>query len=324
MKGAAWMQKAYVVDAKTRRSTKLRLLKTRLRRYSLLYLMILIPVAYIIIFKFVPIVYQVSLAFREYSILGGVFNSKWVGWENFKDLFTSRSTSRIFVNTIRISLLRLVCGFIPPIVLAIMLFDMTSKKIRTVSQCILYIPHFFSWVVIYGIVLVLFQNSGYVNAVIEKVGGTPKSWLMESSYFLPILIISAVWKELGWSTILYLAALTSINPELYEVARMDGAGPMQRIRYITLPGIRSIVVFVLTLNLGQLLSAAGTEQILLFYNATNYSISDTIGTWVYRQGLGELKYSLASAASMFESSVGFVLVLICNKLAVKFTGRGIW
>ena len=201
---------------------------------------------------------------------------------------------------------------------------MTNERFRRISQSILYIPHFFSWVVIYGIVLVLFQKEGYINGVRAAMGLPAKEYLMLKEYFLPLLIGTGLWKELGWSTIIYLAALTGINPELYEVAKIDGAGPIRRIVAITLPGILPVIVFVLTMNLGSLLSAAGTEQILLFYSPSNYSISDVIGTWVYRQGLGSMKYGLSAAVSVIESTVGLALVLLCNRLAIRLAGVGIW
>lgn len=299
-------------------------LKGRLKRYAPIYLLMLIPFLYLVVYRYYPIFLQCVLAFKKYKIMGGVWGSDWVGWDNFIKMFTSSSISRILVNTVRISVLRLVVGFFPPIILSIMLFDMTSDKFRRVSQSILYIPHFFSWVVIYGIVMVLFQTDGYINNIIAAMGNEKVEFMLKKEYFLPILIGSGLWKGLGWSTIIYLAALTGINPELFEVAKIDGAGPLKRIWHITLPGIKSVVVFVLVTNMGSILSGAGTEQILLFYGPSNYAVSDVIGTWVYRQGLGKVDYGMSSALGMFESTVGLVLVLISNALSRKFAGVGIW
>lgn len=296
----------------------------RLRKYWVFYILAIIPVAYLLVFRFWPILLQIVLSFKEYSIKGGIWNSEFVGLENFEKLFFDDDFRQIIFNTFRISVLRLVCGFFPPIILAIMLFDMSSNKFRRFSQSILYIPHFFSWVIVYGIVQILFQSTGYINYVREALGFESIDFLMKSKYFLPILIGSGIWKEMGWGTIIYLAALTSINTELYEAAKLDGAGPLQRIRYITLPGIKGVIMFVLVMDLGKLLSAAGTEQILLFYNPTNYSISDVIGTWVYRQGLGKMQYGLAGAVSFFESTIGLILVLISNWLGKKYAGVGVW
>lgn len=299
-------------------------LKGRLKRYAPIYLLMLIPFLYLFVYRYYPILLQSVLAFKKYRIMGGVWGSDWIGWANFEKMFTSSSISRILINTVRISVLRLVVGFFPPIILSIMLFDMTSDRFRKISQSILYIPHFFSWVVIYGIVLVLFQNDGYINNIIAAMGGEKVEFMMKKDYFLPILIGSGLWKGLGWSTIIYLAALTGINPELFEVAKIDGAGPIKRIQHITLPGIKSVVMFVLITNMGSILSGAGTEQILLFYGPSNYAVSDVIGTWVYRQGLGKIDYGMASALGMFESTVGLILVLISNALGRKYAGVGIW
>lgn len=298
--------------------------KNRMKRYFPIYLLMALPFLYLFIYRFYPIFLQIVLAFKKYKIMDGIWGSKWVGFDNFVKIFTSNSISRILVNTVRISLLRLIVGFFPPILLSIMLFDMTSNRFSRISQSILYIPHFFSWVVIYGIVMALFQTDGYVNNIIVALGGERTEFLLKSDCFLPLLIGSGLWKELGWSTIIYLAALTSISPELYEVARLDGAGPLQRIWHVTLPGIKSVVVFVLVINMGQILSAAGTEQILLFYGPSNYEVSDVIGTWVYRQGLGKVEYGLSSALAMFESTIGLIMVLISNSLARRFAGVGIW
>ena len=299
-------------------------LKIRLRQYLPIYLMMAIPVIYLFVYRYYPIFLQFILAFKKYKILGGIWGSDWIGMDNFIKLFASPSISRIIVNTIRISVLRLVVGFFPPIILSIMLFDMTSNGFRRVAQSILYIPHFFSWVVIYGIVMVIFQNDGYLNSIRVALGYERVEFLMLKSSFIPLLIGSGLWKGLGWSTIIYMAALTGINPELYEVAKIDGAGPMRRIWYVTLPGIKSVVVFVLITSLGGILSGAGTEQILLFYGPSNYAVSDVIGTWVYRQGLGKMEYGLSAALGMFESTVGLVMVLICNTLSRKFAGVAIW
>ena len=301
-----------------------RSLKVRLKRYIPIYILMIIPIVCIFVYRYYPIVLQIVLSFKKYKIKGGVWGSPWVGWENFIKLFTSPSISRIIVNTIRISVLRMVIGFFPPIILSILLFDMTSNKFRRIAQSILYIPHFFSWVVLYGIVMAIFQTDGYINNIRVAMGFQRVEFLMLQSSFLPLLIGSGLWKGLGWGTIIYMAALTGINPELYEVAKIDGAGPLRRIWYVTIPGIKSVVVFVLIMDLGKILSSAGTEQILLFYGPANYAISDVIGTWVYRQGLGKMEYGLSAALGMFESTVGLILVLFCNKVADKLAGVAIW
>ena len=286
--------------------------------------MLILPVLYILIFRYYPILTQLLLSFKKYTLKGGLWNSKWVGLLNYQKFFQSPEFGKLMVNTLRISVLQIIVGFAPPVLLAIFLFDMTSGRFRKLAQSVLYIPHFFSWVVVYNLVNVIFSNAGYLNLIREAIGLKAVSYMIDVNYFLPILIGSSLWKGLGWGTILYLAALTGIDTELFEVAKIDGAGPLQRIRYITLPGILPVMVFTLTMSLGRLFSAANTEQILLFYGPANYSVSDVIGTWVYRQGLGKLEYSLGAAVEMFQSVVGLLLVLICNKAANRVAHVGIW
>jgi putative aldouronate transport system permease protein len=293
------------------------------RRFGSLYIFALIPAVYFIIFCYVPIFLQFILSFKDYK-LAGLWASPWVGFENYRVLFGSDETGRVIDNTLLISSLRLIIGFFPPIILAILLFDMNSSLYRRVSQSILYIPHFFSWVVVYAIVQSLFLHSGYINSVIIALGGEAKLFLMDKKYFYWLLFGADLWKEVGWGTIIYLAALTNIDPQLFEAARVDGAGPIQRIIYITIPGILPVAGFCLTMALGGLFSNTGTEQLLLFYSPATYSVADVIGTWVFRRGLGEFKYGIGAAVSQFQSVIGLMLVLIFNKVSKKYFGVGIW
>lgn len=299
-------------------------LSVRIKRFLPIYLLMAVPFVLMAIYNYYPILLQLVLSCKKYKLMKGIWGSEWVGLANFRQIFSTPTISRIFINTIRISVLRLLVGFLPPIILSIMLFDMSSNRYSRISQSILYIPHFFSWVVVYGIVMVLFQTDGYINNIRAFLGMERIEFMMLKDCFLPILLGSGLWKGLGWSTIIYLAALTGISPELYEVAKIDGAGPIKRILHVTLPGITSVVVFQLTMSLGGLLGAAGTEQILLFYSPSNYSISDVIGTWVYRQGLSDMKYDLSAAVSVIESTVGLTLVLVSNALSRRIAGVGIW
>jgi len=294
------------------------------KRYYAIYLLLILPLIYLIIYRFYPIILQFLLSFKNYRILDGPWRSPWVGLANFHEIFTSPNIVNVLWNTLEISVLRLIAGFLPPLILSIMIFDLSSDRYRKISQTILYIPHFFSWVIIYAIVYALFTKSGIINGYVEALGGKPQDFLIESNWFLPLLIGSGIWKELGWGTIIYMAALTSINAELYESAKIDGAGPLQRIWHISLPGILPVVVFILTISLGTIFTNAGTEQILLFYTPATYRVGDVIGTWIYRQGLGELKYSLGASVGLFQSTIGLLLVLITNKLSTKFAGVGIW
>lgn len=194
---------------------------------------------------------------------------------------------------------------------------MRAKK---VVQTVVYIPHFFSWVIIYAITYAFLNEEGLLSTWL----GTSSSILTDSDWFIPIVIITNIWKELGWGTILYLAALSSVPPELYEAAKLDGAGPWQRVWRITLPSILPIVMYLLIINLGQILKNAGGEQLLLFANAVTKPQAMVIDTWLYWESLGELKYSLGAAMSFFQAAVGMVLVFGCNRLSKKTTGIGMW
>jgi len=298
--------------------------RVRLKQYGSLYIFILVPLLYFTVYHYVPIILQAILSFKDYTIDKGIMDSPWVGWKNYIDIFSAPQFRRLIVNTVKIALMRLMVGFVPPIILAIMLYDMRSIRFRKFSQTILYIPHFFSWVVIYAIVYALFASGGYINNITEELGGTRIDYLMDSKWFYPLLIGSGVFKDIGWGTIIYMAALSDIDPQLFEAAMIDGAGPLARIRYITLPSIRPIVVFLLTISIGQALNNTGMEQILLYYSPANYSVADVIDTWVYRVGFGELRYSMGAALSQFKSVIGLALILLFNKIAIKISGRGMW
>ncbi|XID90211.1 ABC transporter permease [Paenibacillaceae bacterium WGS1546] len=298
-------------------------LLVRMRRYWFLYLLFIPVIVYYVVFRYYPIVVQGVLAFKDYKLSLGVWDSPWVGFDNFAYAFSRPEFYNVLENTVIISLLRIAFGFFPPIVLAILLFDLRSSLLRRISQTILYIPHFFSWVIMYGIVFALFSNTGLVNQLLESFGGAAQNFLMAPEWFRLLIVGSGIWKEIGWGTIIYLAALTAVDPSLYEAAKIDGAGPLQRIGHITLPGIRSVVVFLFTLSLGSVLSA-GVEQILLFYSPATYEVGDIIDTFVFRQGLSQLQYSMATAVGLFQSVIGLVLILTANRLARKYAGTGIW
>ncbi len=298
-------------------------LAIRMRRYWFLYLLFVPVIVYYLVFRYYPIFLQGILAFKQYKLSSGIWGSPWVGFDNFTYVFARPDFYNVLENTIVISLLRIAFGFFPPIVLAILLFDLRSSLLRRVSQTILYIPHFFSWVIIYGIVFAMFSNTGMVNQLIMGIGGSEQNFLMAPEWFRPLIVGSGIWKEIGWGTIIYLAALTGIDPSIYEAAKVDGAGPLQRIRHITLPGIRPVVVFLFTLSLGSVLNA-GVEQILLFYSPATYEIGDIIDTFVFRQGLNQLQYSMATAVGLFQSVIGLILILSANWLAKRYAGTGIW
>ena len=298
-------------------------LATRLKRYWFCYLLILPTIAYFLIYHYYPIFLQFILAFKEYRLGSGIWGSKWTTMEQLTFIFGRPEFSRILRNTIEISLLRLFFGFWPPIFLALLLFDLQSTILRKTSQTILYIPHFFSWVIVYSMFFSLFNNEGLINNIFNALGQERRQFLLLAQYFRPMIIGSGIWKSVGWGTIIYMAALTNINTELYDAVKIDGGGPIKRMRYVSIPGILPVIVFLLTLSIGGLL-VENTEQILLFYSPANYEVSDIIGTWVYRQGLERVQYSLGARVNFFQSLIGLVLVVIANKLSIRFANVGVW
>ncbi|MCD9021367.1 ABC transporter permease [Cohnella silvisoli] len=298
-------------------------IRSAFRRFWPLYLLMIPIISYYAVYRFYPMFLQAVLAFKKYRLADGVWGSPWVGWHNFAELFSKADFVHVLGNTVVISLLRLLFGFFPPIILAIFLFDIHSKVFRRFTQTIMYIPHFFSWVIIYAITFAVFSESGIVNQMLKLMNSDTVSFLVSPEWFRPILVGTAIWKEIGWGTIIYLAALSSLDPAQFEAAKLDGAGPVRRIIHVTLPGIAPVVVFLFTLQIGGILYAGG-EQVLLYYNPATYGVGDIIDTWIYRQGLGQLQYSIAVAMSLFQSLFGLLLVLTANAISKKRAGIGLW
>ena len=292
-------------------------------RYWGLYAIVGVIMAYYLLFYYWPIVMGVMMAFKEVKLGMSVFNAPWVGVENFDYIFHDSEILRVTKNTLILSVLRLFWTFWPPIVLAIMIFDLTSAKYKRVCQTFVYIPHFFSWVIMYGIVFAFFSGNGMINNIIAALGGRKQDFLMNSGLFRSLLVGSQVWKGAGWGTILYFAALTNVNPELYEAAKIDGAGPVARTRAVTLPAMMPVVTFSLIMSLGSILNN-DFEQVLMFYNSAVYSVGDIIETWVYRVGLGKMQYSVGSAVSLLKAIISMVLIIGANAFSRKVAGRGMW
>lgn len=295
----------------------------RMSRYKVFYIAMVPIIIYYLVFKYYPMILQFVLAFKDYKLRAGIWGSPWVGFKHYQEVFSNPEIIRVIFNSIKISLMRIVIGFPFPVIMAILLFDLRSTWLRRTCQTVLYIPHFFSWVIVYGIAFVMFSNQGFVNQLIRMLGGESVNFMASTEWFYPMVIGMGIWKELGWNTIIYMAGLSSIDLSLFEAARIDGAGPLQRIWYITLPSLKSVMVFLFTLSLGGILNAGG-EQLLLFYSPATLSVGDIIDTWVYRNGLGKFMYSLSSAVTLFQSLTGLILVLTFNKLATKFAGTSIW
>ncbi|MCM8900814.1 ABC transporter permease subunit [Caldicoprobacter algeriensis] len=284
----------------------------------------LIPgIAFFIIFHYIPM-YGAVIAFKEYNIMQGILGSPWIGFKYFKHAFESPFFGEILWNTFIISVYKLIWGFPAPIILALLLNEVKNMKFRRTIQTVSYLPHFISWVVIGGMFTdLLSPQTGIVNNIIKMFGGQPIYFMASKEWFRTVLVVSSIWKEVGWNSIIYLAALSSIDPQLYEASQIDGANRWQQTWYITLPGIMSTIAILLILRLGNILNA-GFEQVFIMYNPSVYEVADIIDTWVYRVGLQGMRYSLATAVGLFKSVVGFILVITSNWLAKRMGESGIW
>ena len=288
-----------------------------------LYLMLLPGLIYFIVFRYGPLWYT-QIAFKDFSPILGVEGSPWVGFKYILEFFNSYYFSQLMTNTLIISLAKLIFGLPLAIILAIALSETRLRFLRSSVQTITYLPHFLSWIVMAGVLLALFSPSeGLVNKGIGLVAQNPIAFLTDPNYFVAILVGSDVWKETGWSAILYLAALMAIDPALYEAAAMDGATRWQRIWHISLPGMLNVIVLVTLLRLGGILDA-GFTQVFVLYSLPVYSVSDIIDTWVFRQGIQNFQLSVAAAVGLFKGVIGLVLVVVANRIARKVAGTGLY
>jgi putative aldouronate transport system permease protein len=298
-------------------------LKKALVKYRSLYIILAIIIIYYIIFSYIPIIMGVMISLKKMRIGSSITRAPWVGLDNYLYVIRDPEIWNVVKNSLQISVLRLFWGFWPSIVLAICIFDLISLRYKKISQTIVYIPYFFSWVIVYGIVFAFFSGNGFVNTVLGNLGFDRVDFLMSTKAFRPMLIGSQIWKGVGWGTILYFAALSNVSPELYEAAKIDGAGPIARIRAITLPTIMPIITFSLIMALGNILNN-DFEQILMFYNPAVYEVGDIIDTWVYRVGLGQMQYGVGAAVGLMKAVISLVLIIGANSLARKTSGRGLW
>ncbi len=295
-----------------------------IRKQYILYLMFLPGFVYYIIYKYLPMA-GLLIAYKDYSLALGIWDSQWVGLKYFRFIFfESVDFWNILRNTVVISVSKLVFGFPVPILLAICLFEVKNKMFKRGVQSILYLPHFVSWVIFGGIInQFLSPTSGTVNQLITLLGGEPIYFMTETAWFRKVIVATDIWKTMGWNSILYLAAITGIDPTLYEAATLDGCTKAQKTRYITLPCISETMVIMLLLNIGRLLDV-GFEQIYVLYNSTVYSVGDVISTYVYRVGIGNTRFSMSTAIGMFQSVVGLVLISSSNFLSRRLFDKSIW
>jgi len=293
------------------------------KKHFALVLMFLPTALYFIIFCYVPM-YGITLAFKDFNPAVGIMRSEWVGLEHFQDMLTSRQFLRAFRNTIIISLLKMFVGFPLPIILALLLNEVRNMRFKKVIQTISYLPHFLSWVVLAGLFIQLLSpSSGAVNQLLGYFGVEPIFFLGDNRWFRTVLVVTDQWKGVGWGTIVYLAAISGLNPEMYEAADCDGATRFQKMFRITLPLIAPTISIIFILGVGNLLHA-GFDQIFNLYNESVYKTADILDTYIYRVGLGKMNYETGTAAGLFKNGIGFVLVAITNAISKKLDGNGIW
>lgn len=297
-------------------------MKKRLKREIPFHLMLLLPMLFLAVFSFAPL-FGILMAFQDYMPAKGILQSRWVGLENFDFIFSLPSSRQIFANTIIISLGKLAAGIIVPVFFALLLNEIRVIAFKRTVQTIVYLPHFLSWVVLANVVSSILGFDGPINSLIQSKGHDPILFLGSNVWFRPVIILSDCWKEFGYGSIIYLSALTSIDPGLYESASLDGASRLQKIFYITLPMLVPTIVLMMALNLGNILNA-GFDQIFNLYNPLVYETGDIIDTYVYRIGLIDMQYSLATAVGLIKSVIGFVLIMSSNLVSRKLVSRSIF
>ncbi len=298
-------------------------LKKRLWRNRWLYVMVLPGILFFIIFKYIPM-FGLAIAFQDYKPFKGVGGSEWVGFEHFERLFTEPDFLTILVNTLLLFGMNLLFFFPVPIILALMLNEVRLSFFKRTFQTLVYLPHFMSWVIIVSISFVMLtSDGGIINELLVYFGFEKINFLLSPEWFRPMYIIQVIWREAGWGTIIYLAAIASVDPQLYEAARMDGAGRLRQVWHITLPAIRSVIIILLILKIGDVLEL-GFEHVYLLLNSMNRDVAEIIDTYVYTAGLRQGQFSYSTAIGFFKSFIGLVLVVLANKLAKKMGEEGVY
>ncbi len=292
-------------------------LRQRRLRELPLHLMLIPGLALLLVFHYVPM-FGIVMAFEDFKPAKGFFGSKWVGWDNFVYMAKLPNMGSVLYNTVFIAVLKIIMGMIVPIFVALMLNEIGSKPYKRIVQTVVYFPHFLSWVILGGVLMdVLSPSTGIVNDVIRLFGGKPVYFLGDKGWFPYTMVITAVWKNFGYDTIVYLAALTNVDRNLYEAASIDGATRMQQTWHVTLPGILPIVTLMGVLNLGNILNA-GFDQIFNLYSPSVYSTGDIIDTFVYRLGLEQAQFSVSTAVGLFKSVISIIMVSLANYLAGRY------
>lgn len=293
-----------------------------LRKNKVCYLMVLPALLFYIIFAYKPM-YGAIIAFKDFSPSLGIMDSPWAGFKHFTDFFESFYFGRVVKNTIVISLSSILFGFPAPIILALLLNELRNKRFAKVVQTVSYVPHFISMVVVCGMIKQFTMDNGIINDIIAFFGGKRVSMLNDPAYFVPVYTISNIWQGMGWQSIIYLAALTSVDPSLYEAAMVDGAGRLRQVFAVTLPAITPTIVTMFLLKIGNILNI-GYEKIILLYNPATYETADVITSFVYRKGLQEYSWSFSSAVGLFNSAINLVLLVLSNYMSKKAADTSLW
>ncbi|MFB9277844.1 ABC transporter permease [Cohnella cellulosilytica] len=298
-------------------------LGAELNRNKYLYLLALPGLIFFLLFKYVPM-WGIVISFQNFSPYKGLLNSEWVGLSHFADFFAHPDFWLLFRNTMAINLMSLFLFFPLPIALSLLLNEVRSVAYKRIVQSVVYMPHFLSWVVIAGLTFLLFaKGEGLVNKLLEAAGLERVGILTNPNGFWLMLTAQTIWKEAGWGTILFLAAIAGTDPQLYEAARMDGAGRLRQMWHVTLPAIRTVIVILLILRLGQMMDV-GFEQVFLMYNGAVSEVAEVFDTYVYRVGIQQGQFSFSTAVGLFKSVVGLALVVLSNRLAKRFGEDGIY
>ena len=298
------------------------------RRHPMMYLMLIPGLFFLFIYKFAPL-YGILIAFKDYNIFAGsnpidaIAKSPWVGFANFERLFKSSEFIKVLVNTLIINGMKILFLFPIPIICAILLNEIRNKAFRKLSQTAIYVPYFFSWVVVFGIFYSMFGSYVVVNNVIAALGHARIKFFTDTGIFRWLLVFTEGWKEIGYNTVIYLAAITGIDIALYEAASVDGANKWKQIWHVTMPGLLPTIVLMFILKVGYILDT-GFEQVLVFYNPAVYDVADIIQTYVYRLGMGQMDFPLSTALGLFNSVVAFVLIVSANMISKKLIHRSIW
>ncbi len=301
---------------------KKRTFKQHWDKNKYLYLLTAPVLIYFIVIKYLPM-FGLVIAFQDFSLGKGVFGSDWVGFKYFKEFFTSVYFTRTLKNTLVISCMDIIIGFPVPIIFALMLNEITSKKFGRIVQTASYLPHFISMVVFCGMIANFFGTDGFITSIISMFGGEKMNYLGEAKFFKGIFVGTGIWQQFGWSSIIYLAALAGVDRELYEAASIDGAGRWKQLLNVTLPSIASTIIVMLILRIGQVLSV-GYEKIILLYSAPTYEVGEVIQSYTYKVGIAGGRYGYSTAVGMFQSVVNIIILVAANKLSKKYTDTALF